>query len=361
MKIVSVVGARPQFIKAAPVSRALARAGLSECLVHTGQHYDQSMSGNFFEELNLKQPDHHLGIGSGSHGRQTGLMLEAIETALTAERPDWLLVYGDTNSTLAAALAAAKLHIPIAHVEAGARSYNRTMPEEINRVVTDHVSTLLLAASDASAANLRREGIAESAIVVAGDVMHDAVLMFSAEAERQSNALARLGLASKSFALATIHRAENTDRAERLHAIFRGLTDLTTALRVVLPLHPRTLAALDRETRDAFTGAGGILIEPAGYFDMMQMERHAALIITDSGGVQKEAFYQQVPCLTIRDETEWTELVELGWNTLLPPEQVDRLREVALAARARKGVQGAPYGDGRAADIIVRSLREHRR
>jgi UDP-GlcNAc3NAcA epimerase len=358
MKVATIVGARPQFIKSAPVSRALQQAGISETVIHTGQHYDSSMSATFFEELDLAEPDHHLGIGSGPHGEQTGRMLKAIEAVLLAEEPEWVLVYGDTNSTLAGALAAAKLCIPIAHVEAGARSFNRRMPEEINRVVTDHLSALLFAASETAVANLRREGMSEQAILFVGDVMLDAVLLFSSSAEGRGDTLGKLDLKSGAYVLATVHRAENTDAPTRLRTIFQGLTDLTSDIRVVLPLHPRTRGALDEATRQAFIGRGGLLIDPASYFDMMTLERHAAVIITDSGGVQKEAFFHQVPCLTLRDETEWPELVKLGWNTLLPPTDAVRIRETVLAIRGRKGMTAAPYGHGHAANDIARAILE---
>jgi UDP-GlcNAc3NAcA epimerase len=353
MKILTIVGARPQFIKSAPVSRALRRAGFTEVIVHTGQHYDPSMSDLFFDELELVRPDHHLGIGSGPHGQQTGRMLAAIEDVLLQQKPDWAVVYGDTNSTLAGALAAAKLHIPVAHVEAGARSFNRRMPEEINRIAADHLSSLLFAASKAAVANLHKEGVAEHAIHFVGDVMFDALLMFRDAAERRSSILARLALTTKSYALATIHRAENTDSPNRLRAIFAGLAGLAADLRVVLPLHPRTRAALDRASCDAFESAGGILSDPVGYLDMLMLERHAALIVTDSGGVQKEAFFNGVPCITLREETEWIELVELGWNTLLSPACAHALRDCARSARAREGRKATPYGEGNAAALIA--------
>lgn len=353
MKVATIVGARPQFIKSAPVSRALRRAKISEIVVHTGQHYDASMSAAFFEELELANPDYHLGIGSGPHGQQTGRMLVAVEAVLLQEKPDWAMVYGDTNSTLAGALAAAKLRIPIAHVEAGARSFNRRMPEEINRVTTDHLSSLLFAASEAAVTNLRREGLAEESIHFVGDVMFDAVKLFSAAAEQRSQILDRLKLKSKTFALATIHRAENTDNPKQLAGIFEGLSALAREVRVVLPLHPRTRATLDGSSVGAFAAAGGVLIDPVGYFDMMMLERHAALIVTDSGGVQKEAFFQRVPCITLRHETEWPELVELGWNTLLPPSRASELGRIAGDVRSRQGQSAAPYGNGDAADRIA--------
>ena len=357
MKVLTVIGARPQFIKAAAVSRVLRREN-TEILLHTGQHYDASMSRRFFDELGLAEPDHHLGVGSGSHGQQTGRMLEAIESVLSDEKPHWVLIYGDTNSTLAGALAAAKLRIPIAHVEAGARSFNRAMPEEVNRVVADHLSALLFAASEGAVANLQREGFSGHAIRPVGDVMFDATLMFAEQAERQSDILASLGLKPKTYVLGTVHRAENTDSAERLRAIFQGLTDLAREICVVLPLHPRTRAALDDETRDEFERAGGVLVGPAGYFDMMVLQRNASLIITDSGGIQKEAFFHQTPCLTLREETEWPELIDLGWNTLLPPRKAALIRETAMAVRGKKGRAAAPYGSGHAADDIAKALFE---
>ena len=356
MKLVTIVGARPQFIKLAPVSRAFRDTGIHEVVVHTGQHYDQDMSDLFFDELELFPPDHHLGVGPGSHGRQTAQMLEAAEKVLLQEEPDWVLVYGDTNSTLASALAAAKLNIPIAHIEAGARSFNRRMPEEINRVVTDHVSSLLLASSAASVANLRREGFPDSIVEYVGDVMYDTLLLFSAKAERLSTIIGRLGLRSEGYALATIHRAENTDDPSRLAAIFQGLTALARDLPVVLPLHPRTRSTLDARSEDTFVAAGGVLMPPVGYLDMLSLQRHAALVVTDSGGVQKEAFFHRVPCVTLREETEWTELVELGWNVLVPPAKAHTLSYQAAKLRGKRGIEGAPYGNGNSSQLVVECL-----
>jgi len=353
MKILTIVGARPQFIKSAPVSQALRAAELQEIVVHTGQHYDSTMSAVFFEDLGLSEPAYHLGVGSGPHGQQTGRMLEAIEKVAQREMPGWVLIYGDTNSTLAGALAAAKLHIPIAHVEAGLRSFNRRMPEEVNRVVADQLSTLLFASTDVAVRNLVAEGIASEKIRQVGDVMFDATVMFAAKAERQSTILDQHKLAPKSFALATVHRAENTDVRDHLEAIFKGLTELSKDIRVVLPLHPRTSGALVPELQKRFTAAGGLLIDPAGYLDMLMLERHAALVITDSGGVQKEAFFQRVPCITLREETEWTELVELGWNTLLSPKRAQELPQLAAAVRGKIGATASPYGDGSASRLIA--------
>lgn len=318
-KIVTIVGARPQFIKAAAVSRVLRSSpGTTEILVHTGQHYDSNMSEVFFDELEIPQPDYHLGIGSGTHGSQTGKMLEAIEAVLIQEQPNWVLVYGDTNSTLAGALAAAKLHIPVAHVEAGLRSFNRQMPEEINRVLTDHSSDILFAPTETAVKNLLHEGIAEQRIHLVGDVMYDAALYYGAKADTHSQILSNLGLSPKGYILATIHRAENTDDSLRLQAIFQGLIQVAQEIPVVLPLHPRTRKALERENLFLEVSKSLVIIEPVGYLDMVMLEKNACLIATDSGGVQKEAFFYRVPCVTLREETEWVELVEMGWNCLVP-------------------------------------------
>ncbi|MGB9889820.1 MAG: non-hydrolyzing UDP-N-acetylglucosamine 2-epimerase [Anaerolineae bacterium] len=348
MRIASVVGARPQFIKAAPVSRALQAAGYGEILVHTGQHYNYEMSQVFFDELGLKAPDYHLGVGSGTHGYQTGEMLKRVEEVLLKEKPDLVMVYGDTNTTLAGALAAAKLHIPVAHVEAGLRSFNRRMPEEINRVLTDHVSDLLFCPTQTAVENLRREGITEGVHRV-GDVMYDAALLYLDLAERKSRILERLDLAPRSYALATVHRAENTDDLERLRAIFEGLGRIgREGLPVILPLHPRTRKQVEAM---GFHSDSVQLMEPVSYLDMLVLEKNARVILTDSGGVQKEAFFFRVPCVTLREETEWVETVEAGWNVLVG---CDPERIVRAALEARPGVESVwPYGDGRAAERIV--------
>lgn len=358
MRVTTVVGARPQFIKAAAVSRVLTDAeGVDELLVHTGQHYDPGLSDVFFDELEIPAPSHHLGVGSASHGAQTGEMLARIEDVLLDTRPDWVLVYGDTNSTLAGALAAAKLHIPVAHVEAGLRSFNRRMPEEINRVLTDHAATLLFTPTETADRHLAAEGIPADRVRQVGDVMYDVSRFFGEKAERESDALVTLGLTPGEYALATIHRAENTDDPERLRVVFDALGTLNETLPVVLPLHPRTRAVLDRSGKLAWAADRVRMVEPVGYLDMVLLERHAALVATDSGGVQKEAYFAGVPCVTLRDETEWTELVELGWNRLAPPVDVAsvvaRFRE-ALAARP--GDEATPYGDGHSAEKIVDTL-----
>lgn len=358
MRVLSVVGARPQFIKAAMLSRALRARGVKEVLVHTGQHYDDNMSRVFFDELEIPDPDYNLGIGSASHGAQTGRMLEAIEGVLLREKPDWVLVYGDTNSTLAGALAAAKLRVPVAHVEAGLRSHNRRMPEEVNRVLTDHASDLLFAPTPAAVANLTREGIPAEYIELVGDVMYDAALFYAAKAERQSRVLARFKLGSKGYILATVHRAENTDNPRRLAIIVEGLARVAAEFPVVWPLHPRTRRALERFGLLEKAHAGLHLIPPVGYLDMVMLEKNAALIATDSGGIQKEAFFHRVPCVTLREETEWVELLELGWNRLVPPVHARTLAAAVLQALDFRPTvpDGFAYGQGRAAFDIAERL-----
>ncbi|WP_066425236.1 non-hydrolyzing UDP-N-acetylglucosamine 2-epimerase [Anabaena sp. 4-3] len=360
MKILTIVGARPQFIKAAAVSRRLqSHPGIQEVLVHTGQHYDENMSDVFFQELEIPAPNYHLGVGSDSHGAQTGRMLEAIEKVLLAESPDWVLVYGDTNSTLAGAIAAVKLHIPVAHVEAGLRSFNRQMPEEINRVLTDHAADLLFAPTTAAVDNLRHEGITEEKIHLVGDVMYDAAIDYGVKAEQKSLILEHLGLTPQKYILATIHRAENTDDPKRLEAIFTGLAAISQNIPVVLPLHPRTRAALSRAGLWEKASQSLQLIEPVGYLDMVMLEKNAQLIATDSGGVQKEAFFYRVPCVTLRAETEWIELVQLGWNRLLPPlnssDVANGISDALLNVSGRE-VSENLYGGGLATAKILQLL-----
>jgi UDP-N-acetylglucosamine 2-epimerase len=314
MKVVSIVGARPQFIKSAPVSREL-RQVAQEILVHTGQHYDDSMSGVFFRDLNLPEPDYDLGVGSGTQAQQTGEMLKKIEEVLLQEKPEGVLVYGDTNSTLAGALAAAKLHIPVVHVEAGLRSFNRRMPEEINRVMTDHLSALLLCPTETAVKNLEREGVSKSVHLI-GDVMYDALRDGVESASKVSTILDRLHLCGRPFVLATVHRAENTDQLKRLEGIVTALVALAEAGHtVVFPMHPRTKKQLSKlvfEPHNRF-----IQIEPISFLDMMALQSMARVILTDSGGIQKEAYWLEVPCLTLREETEWIETIESGWNRLV--------------------------------------------
>jgi UDP-GlcNAc3NAcA epimerase len=368
MRLLTVVGARPQFIKAAALSRAIAASHsssqpISEQILHTGQHFDAAMSDQFFAELGIPQPAYHLGIGGGSHGANTGRMLEAIEQVLLAQRHDALLVYGDTDSTLAGALAASKLRIPVLHVEAGLRSFNRHQPEEQNRVLTDHLAALCFAPTDTAVAHLRREGIADHRIVRTGDVMADAARLFGEQAEaRAAELLAAPPLqalvgAGEPFVLATIHRAENTDDPQRLRAILQALG--AAPLPVLLPLHPRTRA------RISALGLAALLeplqvCEPLGFLAMVLLERRAALVVTDSGGVQKEAFLQGTPCVTVRSETEWVELVELGWNRLADPGDAAAMAAAIEAQLGLDTTQARPllYGDGHAAEAIVACLQQ---
>lgn len=357
-KLLTVIGARPQFIKASVVSKALVRTGrLEEVLIHTGQHFDANMSDVFFSELSMAAPRYNLGVHGGRHGAMTGQMLEAIEKVVVDEQPDALLVYGDTNSTLAGALAAAKLHIPVAHVEAGLRSFNMRMPEEINRILTDRISTWLFTPTEAAVQHLRSEGVPADQIIPVGDVMYDVALHFGARVSATGGALARLALSSGGYALATVHRAENTDDPARLQVIVTALSATARKLPVVWPLHPRTRGVLQRNgLLDQLAASGVRLIEPVGYLEMVQLEKYAALVVTDSGGVQKEAYFFQVPCVTMRDETEWVELVEAGWNRLAPPDDPETVTAAILDALGTRGREVSPYGSGDAADKIVARL-----
>ena len=357
-KIVTVLGARPQFIKASVVSSALRQSGiLSEVLVHTGQHFDANMSDVFFAELGMAAPAHALDIHGGSHGEMTGRMLVEVERVLLAEKPDAVLVYGDTNSTLAGALAAVKLGVPIAHVEAGLRSFNMAMPEEVNRILTDRISRWLFTPTEAAARHLQDEGVPAQAILPVGDVMYDVALHHGARVDASGRMLGRLQVEPGSYVLATVHRAENTDNPQRLAAIVDGLEAVSARMPVIWPMHPRTRGVLQREGRLERLAPGVRLIEPVGYLDMVQLERHAAVIATDSGGVQKEAFFYAVPCVTLRDETEWVELVEAGWNRLAPPLSPDHVSSAIMAAAGSTGAEVHPYGKGDAALRIVARLR----
>jgi UDP-GlcNAc3NAcA epimerase len=356
MKVVTIVGARPQLIKASVVSRALADAGITEVLVHTGQHFDANMSDVFFDELQMPPPAHHLGIAGGGHGDMTGRMLIAIERVLLDEKPDVVLVYGDTNSTLAGAIAAVKLHVPIAHVEAGLRSFNMAMPEEVNRILTDRISTWLFAPTDDAVGHLRREGIDPARVHQVGDVMYDVARVHGERAMALGRGvLATLGI-DDGYVLVTAHRAENTDDVARLGAIVHGLARVAATRRVVWPLHPRTRGALTRAGLLELATSTFTLIEPQGYLDMVRLERCAAVIATDSGGVQKEAFFQGVPCVTLRDETEWVELVASGWNHLVSPTSADVVADGVLGAIGRHGRDVRPYGDGDTAPRIAAIL-----
>ena len=363
MKIIAIVGARPQFIKASTVSRAISKLNsgggnnpIQEIIVHTGQHYDDNMSRLFFEELSIPSPHINLNIGSGSHGQMTGRMLAGIEEVLLAEKPDWVIVYGDTNSTLAGALAAAKLNLPVAHVEAGLRSYNRNMPEELNRVLTDHLARLLLVPNDTATRNLNKEGILEGIFQV-GDVMLDAFLYYKDKAAVGSRILDQLGTSPGKYCLATVHRQENTDDAERLAAIFGALETISQRHGpIILPLHPRTRKAL-QEHKIRFAKSSDIrLIQAVGYLDMITLESNARIIMTDSGGVQKEAYFSEVPCITLRDETEWLETVAAGVNILSGANQAAIVGAYEKATAIDVKLKTGLYGDGRAANKIINKI-----
>lgn len=358
-RILSVVGARPQFIKAAAISRALAQqaAFLEEVLVHTGQHYDPEMSEIFFADLGLPEPRYHLGIGSGRHGDQTGRMLACLEEVLLQERPDGVLIYGDTNSTLAGALAAVKLQLPVAHVEAGMRSFNRRMPEEINRIVADHLSTLHFCATETACQNLRREGIHQG-IYLTGDVMFDGLRLFATVAKRRAALLAELGLSPRAYLLLTWHRAENTDHPERARAIAAAINQLSLSYPVVFPVHPRTQKTL--ETLNIQLAREVLTLPPQSFPDMLCLEENAAAILTDSGGVQKEAYFFGVPCITLREETEWVETVQVGANTLAGADTaaiITATRQSLEVVRERASFPPL-FGNGRAAEKIAALLVE---
>jgi len=356
MKIATIVGARPQFIKAAGVSRAIRgeySGRVTEVLIHTGQHYDDNMSKVFFDELDIPEPDHQLEISGGLHGAMTGQMLAAIELTLLAEKPDWVLIYGDTNSTLAGALAAAKLHIPVAHVEAGLRSFNMRMPEEINRIVADRLSSLLLCPTASAVENLAAEGLVKSVYNV-GDVMYDVALASGQRARDRSQILKRLGLDAGRFILATCHRAENTDDRERLAQIMTALAELARDMPVVLPLHPRTRRLLAQHDL-AGRLEGLTVVDPLPFLDMVALEQSARTIVTDSGGVQKEAYFYRVPCVTMRDETEWVETVALGWNKVVGPHS-DAIVAAARDSFVPEDTGATPYGNGQASAAIVALL-----
>lgn len=352
MKILTVVGARPQFVKAAAVSRVL-RENHTEILVHTGQHYDERMSEVFFRELGIPEPDYNLEVGSAGHSVQTGEMLMRMEPIFESQKPDWVLVYGDTNSTLAGALVASKLHIPVAHVEAGLRSFNREMPEETNRVLTDHVSQLLFCPAQKAVQNLKLEGVA-SGVHVVGDVMYDAVLRHSATAEKKSAILNLLGLESKKYLLATVHRASNVDDTNTLLNILETFAVLGET--VIFPVHPRTRKAI--QVSGFKPGENIKLIEPVGYLDMLWLEKNARMILTDSGGVQKEAYWFATPCVTLREETEWVETVEVGWNVVVGTERERILN--TIRGFAPPSARPNLFGDGTASERIAHLLENER-
>ena len=355
MRVISVVGARPQFVKLAPVAHAFAKAGIEHVIVHTGQHYDPMLSDVFFKDLGIPAPDVHLGVGSGSHGVQTGAMLAAMDEVFERYQPDWVLVYGDTNSTLAGALSAVKLHFPVAHLEAGLRSFNRLMPDEINRVLTDHAADLLLTPTQEGAKHLAEEGLADKTVIV-GDVMTDVLYQVRDQVAAQpSPVMKELDLAEGAYSLATIHRAENTDDAARLTSILDSLGAVDHP--VVLLAHPRLVAKCSEHGIDLYAKRGNLLVHPPlAYPDLVASALHARGVVTDSGGLQKEAFLLRVPCTTVRPQTEWVETVQLGWNILVEPGSA--LTEAASRPRPAEPAPEVahPYGDGHAAERVAEVL-----
>lgn len=353
-KIITIVGARPQFIKAATLSRQFQLLGIEEKIIHTGQHFDANMSAVFFQEMEIPKPAFQLDIHSVSHGAMTGRMLEGIEKILLSEKPDGVLVYGDTNSTLAGALAASKLHIPVIHVEAGLRSYNMAMPEEINRILTDRISNVLFCPTDTALKNLEKEGFANMPIKIIknGDVMQDAAMYYAEKAQLKSNILRQIGL--KKFVLATIHRQENTDNPEKLKNIIHGLAEINKQVQVVVPLHPRTRAILAQK----FTLPNFTIIDPVGYFDMIMLLKNAELVVTDSGGVQKEAYFFAKHCITLREQTEWVELVENGYN-ILTGSNTEKIAAAFEHFKTKKSDFSVNlYGNGKAAESAALEIQK---
>jgi UDP-GlcNAc3NAcA epimerase len=354
IKIVTIVGARPQFVKAAVLSRVIEKTeDVEEVLVHTGQHYDHNMSEIFFTDMEIPKPAYNLGINGTSHGAMTGQMLEKIEIVLQKEQPDWVVVYGDTNSTLAGALAAKKLHIPVAHVEAGLRSFNMSMPEEVNRILTDRISNILFAPTQLAIDNLQQEGYDnfETEIVLSGDVMQDASIYYSNDSARK--AVLSEEIRKGDFLLCTLHRAENTDDLERLTSIVTALNKLHESVRVVMPIHPRTQKILDKNNLKLNID----LIDPVGFFDMIELLKNCQLVLTDSGGLQKEAYFFQKHCVTLRDETEWTELIDNGYNVLAGANTETIINAVDTMTRRTSDFTKKLYGDGQAGELILNSLR----
>ena len=358
-RVLTVVGARPQFIKAAAVSRAFKKeARISEVFLHTGQHFDANMSDIFFDELSIPKPHYHLGIGGGTHGQNTGRMIEKIEAVLIDEKPDWVMVFGDTDSTLAGALAAVKLNIRVAHVEAGLRSFNRQMPEEINRVITDHVADLLLTPTSTANKNLTREGIDPHKVISVGDVMLDTALFYANQARPPNNLDLDNG---GSFVLCTIHRAENTDNLKRLANIINVINELSEKVRVVLPIHPRTRKAIENAVGTEL-GDKVMVCDPLGYFEIAWCLVNCELVLNDSGSVQKKAFFHSKPCITLRDESEWVELQEIGVNKIFSPEkymEADGIMKASAVIESRlRTAPKAVYGDGHASEKIVDAILE---
>ena len=353
-KIVTIVGARPQFIKAAAVSRAISQTDIDEVLVHTGQHFDHGMSEVFFQEMEIPTPKYNLNIHSLSHGAMTGRMIEEIEKVLLFEKPDHIMVFGDTNSTLSGALAAVKLHIPVAHVEAGLRSFNMEMPEEINRILTDRISNMLFCPTDTALKNLKNEGFNnfKCQIIKSGDVMYDAAMYYAQKSESISKIISKLGVFNKPFILATLHRQENTDNLNRLESIISAFNKINVEQQVIIPIHPRTRKIMEQTSIKAqFT-----IIDPVGYFDMLELLKNCTLVMTDSGGLQKEAFFFKKNCITLRDQTEWVELVENGYNVLAGAKKNEILNAFNKLKKMKNNFSEDFYGNGDAARKIITTI-----
>ena len=351
MKILTILGARPQFIKAGSISREIAKYGdLEEIIVHTGQHYDANMSDIFFEQMQIPKPDYFLGIGGKSHGAMTGQMIEQIEKVALEVNPDWILVYGDTNSTLAGAIVASKLHIQLAHIEAGLRSFNMKMPEEVNRILTDRISNILFCPTDLAISNLQKEGFdsLDAKVIKSGDVMQDGAIFYQKLAKKPHFEI------KEAYILCTVHRAENTDDKLRLRAIFEALAEISKDKQIILPLHPRTKKMLEQSQIDI---SNLKIIEPIGYLEMVWLIDHCSLVMTDSGGLQKEAFFFKKPCITLRDETEWTELVDNGFNVLVGANRA-KILDAYTHSVFSQDFDRDFYGKGKASECIVKELRD---
>jgi len=355
MKIITIVGARPQFVKAAALSREISKTnGIEEVLVHTGQHFDSNMSDIFFKELDIPLPDYNLEISGGTHAQMTSRMMGPIETVLLKEKPNFIIIYGDTNSTLAASLVAAKIHIPIIHIEAGLRSFNRKMPEEINRIIADRISSINFCPTDTALENLKNEGIRKNVFVV-GDVMYDVSQYYKNIALSRSSVIDNLNMKNKDFALATCHRAENTDNPDSLKEILEAFSEINEIMPLIFSIHPRTKKLISRFNLTSFLKKFTV-IDPLSFLDMVVLEQKASVILTDSGGVQKEAFFYRTPCITLRDETEWVETVELGWNQIVGANKSKICKAFRNREVHKKIKQTEPYGDGFSSERIIKII-----
>mgnify|MGYP001195333555 CR=1 FL=1 len=356
MKVLTIIGARPQFIKAAPLSKKFSKNNIHEILVHTGQHYSRNMSHIFFDELEMAQPHYNLGIGSFTHGKQTGRMIEKIEKTLFIEKPDVVIVYGDTNSTLAGAIAASKINIPVSHIEAGLRSFNMKMAEEQNRIMTDHLSSLLFTPTKEANKNLLKENIDQKKIIFSGDIMLDAVNIFYDLAKKRSKIIDILNLNETKFCLLTIHRAENTNDVGNLKILFNNLVKIRHEYKIIFPIHPRTKKILGKNLMNECTKKGIQFIEPIGYLDMLMLQKKSSIIITDSGGIQKEAFFSKVPCIVIREETEWVELIKFGYNKICKKENFNEIDSMIYSMINISISKSNIFGNGDAAKKIFERI-----